>query len=114
MPITDKSKSNIKSIQGAYKTNGRDNENEVVVISKLSKTQYRIENPRQWDGVGIFDGTIYFGIFRYKNTMKYEPFRGIFGMHRAAFREDGSFEVHGTFLTGELQDDEFDVVWIPQ
>lgn len=102
------------SIQGEYRTNGKEDPNEAVVISKLSKTQFRVENPRQWEGVGIFDGEKYCGVFRYKDTMKYEPFRGLWGVHEAALRGDGSFEVHGSFLSGQLEVGEFDAVWIPE
>jgi hypothetical protein len=107
----------MKPIAGPYKTNDRDDPSEAVVISRLSEHQYRVENPRQWEGVGIFDGTLYRGVFRYKDTMAYEPFRGRWGMHDAVLRGDGSFAVHGRFMAGdddEFGDDEFDVIWVPE
>lgn len=101
----------MRDITGAYKTNGRTDAAEAVVITRLSETQYRVENPCQWDGVGIFDGAVYCGVFRCKATIGYAPFRGAWGFHEAHVREDGSFAVHGRCVTGEFGD--FDVVWVP-
>jgi len=98
------------AIEGPYKTNARDDPSEAVVITRLSDNQYRVENPRQWDGVGIFDGKVYRGVFRYKDTMAYEPFRGRWGLHEAVLRADGSLAVRGQFLTGGS--DAFDVIWV--
>ena len=104
-------------IEGPYKTNGRDDPSEAVVITRLSENQYRVESSRQWDVVGIFDGNLYRGVFRYKDSMAYESFRGRWGMHEAALRADGSFAVHGRFMAGdddESDDDEFDLIWVPE
>lgn len=79
------------TIEGPYKTNGRDDQNEAVVITKISPNQYRVENSRQWEGVGIFDGENYRGVFQYKDTMEFKPFRGLWGTHEAVLRNDGSF-----------------------
>ncbi len=100
------------AIEGPYRTNGRTEPSEAVVITKIGPNQYRVENPFQWEGVGIFDGEEYNGVFRYKDTMAYEPFRGMFGMHHAKIRSDGSLAVHGSFRDENMND--FHVIWVPE
>jgi len=96
-------------IAGRYAING--NRADVVIISKLADSRYAIENPGNWTGVGIFDGRIYYGVFRYPDDTKHGSLMRAVGVHRAERQKDGSFKVHGNF-SGEGQGlGEFDVEW---
>ena len=87
---------------GTYRIN--EDPNSLVFIYNLFENQYRLESPIHWDAVGIFDGKTYFGVFRYKDTIRDTRFKGVWGVHKATWRTDGSIAVHGTNMinrTGE-------------
>jgi len=69
--------------------------NNKLIIKKISSNQYSIESPNVWEGVGVFDGLIYFGIFKYKHTFENKNFSGVWGTHHAILQDNGSFIVKG-------------------
>jgi hypothetical protein len=98
-------------IAGRYAVNGK--REDVVVVRHLEGNRYATENPGNWDGVGIFDGKTYYGIFRYPDTSRHGSLARVVGIHRAERQRDGSFKVHGSF--GATSDGhelgQFDVTW---
>lgn len=91
---TNNTKEPTNSIAGTYQANG--NPNNLVFVHHIFENQYRLEQFTNWYAVGIFDGETYFGVFRYKDTVPDPRFRGVWGIHKATLRADGSFAVHGT------------------
>jgi hypothetical protein len=92
-------------IEGMYVVNG--NPKDKVVIKRLSKNRYRLTTPGWWEGVGIFDGKMYYGVYRYHDDRG--QWAGVWGTHHARFMPDGSFVVQGKNTikrTGE-----FESVW---
>ena len=83
--------------------------NNRLIITRIEGDQFRIESPNVWDGVGIFDGFVYFGMFKYKHTFQNKSFAGVWGNHHAIIQEDGSFIVKGTNVIG--MDGEFRNTW---
>ena len=74
--------------------------NNKLIIRNIEGNQYSLESPNVWDGVGIFDGLIYFGIFKYKHSFENKNFSGVWGNHHAILQDDGSFIVKGTNRIG--------------
>ena len=58
----------------------------------------------QWEGVGFFDGTSYWGVFR--------GLAGATGTHRGLLGSDGSLTVHGEYTTGRTGS--FETIWRPE
>ena len=83
--------------------------NNKLIITRIEGDQFRLESPNVWDGVGIFDGFVYFGIFKYKHTFENKNFAGVWGNHHAIIQDDGSFIVKGTNIIG--MDGEFRNTW---
>lgn len=99
------------AIDGVYFANG--NLQYKVSISSLSDKLILIDNP-EWEGVGLFDGELYFGIYKIKDIAK-EQLRGRWGAHRAKLRlVDGSLELWGLELKGITQVNKFEGVWIKE
>ena len=83
---------------GTYCINNHPNNK--LIIERIKDNQFRLESPNVWDGVGIFDGFVYFGIFKYKITFENKAFAGVWGNHHAIIQDDGSFIVKGTNVIG--------------
>jgi hypothetical protein len=96
-------------IAGRYAINGV--RTDVVVIRRLDEHRYAVENAGNWTGVGIFDGKIYWGVFRYPDDTKHGSLTRAVGIHRAERQRDGSFRVHGSFGGDGHSLGEFDVEW---
>ena len=94
------------SITGRYAVGGS---SEHVVITSLGGDRYRIESPGFWEGVGIFDGKVYWGVFRYPQTSHHQSLANVCGLHRAELQPDRSFKVHGSFNSSGFG--EFDLEW---
>jgi hypothetical protein len=58
-----------------------------LIIKRIKDKQFRLESPNVWDGVGIFDGFVYFGIFKYKITFENKAFAGVWGNHHAIIQD---------------------------
>ncbi|HTM58429.1 MAG TPA: hypothetical protein VL123_08450 [Candidatus Udaeobacter sp.] len=94
------------SIAGRYAVGGS---SEHVLISSLGGDRYRIDSPGFWEGVGIFDGKTYWGVFRYPTNSHHASLANVCGLHRAELQGDRSFKVHGSFNSTGFG--EFDLVW---
>jgi len=68
----------VQHIVGRYRAEA--DPNYVNTVSSLGGELLKIYNPA-WDGVGLFDGKTYCGIFKYNETDKKR--RGIYGVHWA-------------------------------
>ena len=93
-------------IAGLYSVGGS---GEHVRITALGGDRYRADSPGLWEGVGIFDGHTYWGVFRYPNTSHHASLANVCGLHRAEVQPDRSFKVHGSFNSSGFG--EFDIVW---
>lgn len=98
-------------IAGRYAINGVNTD--LVVIRRLEGNRYAVENPGNWEGVGVFDGRIYYGVFRYPERTQHGSLAKVVGIHRAERQRNGSFKVHGSFGASSdgHQLGEFDVTW---
>src|SRR5262245_61673593 len=59
-PILDPPRT-AQNITGRYQADG--NPNYTVIITRLAGDYYRISNPA-WEGVGLFDGQFYYGVYK--------------------------------------------------
>ena len=83
-------------IEGEYRTN--DSRQYRIKIIHLSDNYYRVENP-EWEGVGLFDGDMYYGIYKVSDDDAEDSVRGNWGAHRARFlKADNKFELFGIEL----------------
>jgi hypothetical protein len=82
---------------------------EHVRITALGGDRYRADSPGLWEGVGIFDGHIYWGVFRYPLDSHHASLANVCGLQRAELQPDRSFKVHGSFNSTGFG--EFDIVW---
>lgn len=76
-----------------------------VIIKHIGDNMFRLTSPNVWDGVGIFDGKMYIGVFEYKHSFGNAHLSGIYGNHYAIRQDDGSFVFVGANkigLTGEF------------
>ena len=98
-------------IAGRYAINGI--HSDVVVIRRLEGNRYAVENPGNWEGVGVFEGRTYYGVFRYPERTNHGSLARVVGIHRAELQRDGSFKVHGSFgaSSGGNELGQFDVTW---
>lgn len=85
------------------------NSGEHVRITALGGDRYRADSPGLWEGVGIFDGHTYWGVFRYPINSHHASLANVCGLHRAEVQPDRSFKVHGSFNSSGFG--EFDIVW---
>jgi protein TonB len=76
-----------------------------VTLKMLAPGIYRALGD-SWEGVGLFDGTMYWGVFRRGRGPDLD------GTHRGTLRPDGSLSLHGEFAGGKGK--AFDVVWTPE
>jgi hypothetical protein len=95
-----------RSIAGLY---GIGTSAERVRITALGGDRYRVDSPGFWEGVGIFDGHTYWGVFRYPANSRTAALGNVCGLHRAELQPDRSFKVHGSFNSQGFG--EFDVIW---
>jgi hypothetical protein len=79
-----------RKIEGIYYAEGDPNYKNL--ISYVSDSIFNITNP-VWDGVGIFDGETYFGVFKY-NSKALPKDRNTWGTHKADLRF-GVLEISG-------------------
>lgn len=83
------------NIVGKY--HAEDDPNYVNIISHLSDKFYKVVNP-VWEGVGIFDGETYWGIYKCNDKDK-SKVRGRWGVHKAELRYESRrwvLEISGT------------------
>jgi hypothetical protein len=107
--VTGRNKDRTK-IEGEYYTG--DSHHYRVKITHLSGDYYRIENP-DWEGIGLFDGEFYYGIFKFNDKATPHERRDNWGAHRARFRvRNKSFELFGIELKEESHYDQFGGEWI--
>lgn len=84
-----------REIEGKYYA--EDDRNYVNIISNISESIFKITNP-VWNGVGIFDGETYCGIYKYNDKAKPEM-RSVWGTHKAELRFEKKrwvLEISGT------------------
>jgi hypothetical protein len=84
-----------REIEGKFQA--EDDPNYINRISHISDSIFTITNP-VWDGVGVFDGETYFGVYKYNNKAKPEM-RTMWGTHKADLRFERKrwlLEVSGT------------------
>lgn len=75
----------------------------IMPLTRATWPAYRVVAV-QWEGVGHFDGTTYWGVFR--------GLAGARGTHLATLRPDGSLDVHGAYTSGRTGS--FETVWRPE
>ena len=103
-------------IEGTYLAEG--SRNYVIVISHLSENlhQLRAETASKknvlWEGVGIFDGESYFGVYKYIDNPESEV-SGNWGAHRVRVREGGGIlKLHQIELGNEWVEIEYEYTWV--
>jgi hypothetical protein len=99
---------NRTKIEGRYYAEGR--RTEPIDISYLSENLYRAKHP-EWEGVGLFDGKFYYGIYIYNETAQPED-RGNVGAHKAKLREGGGALKLFVIELGNKGDNiEYEYIW---
>jgi hypothetical protein len=97
-------------LEGEYHTS--DSHHYRMSITHLAGDYYRILNP-DWEGLGLFDGEYYYGIFKFNNKATPPERRENWGAHRARLRlKDKSLEVFGIELKETRHFDQFEGEWI--
>jgi hypothetical protein len=97
-------------LEGEYHT--RDSHHYRMNITHLAGDYYRIEHS-DWEGLGLFDGEYYYGIFKFNNKATPPERRENWGAHRARFRpKDKAFEVFGIELKETSHYDQIVGEWI--
>lgn len=91
-------------LEGTYWVN--DNPQDIVTLSSVAEGIYRAESA-VWSGVGLFDGKLYIGLFRYKDNA--QDFAGVLGLHVGTPKEEGLFSIKGTNV--EKQTGSFEITW---
>ena len=106
----DKHEDRVK-IEGEYHTN--DSRQYRVEITHLSDNYYRVGNP-EWEGVGLFDGEFYYGVYKVSDDAE-DEIHGHWGAHRAKFlNAEKRFELFGLELNETQIDCQFDpdAAWV--
>jgi protein TonB len=101
-----------RPLEGWYAVEGVATER--LRVERTGEMTYRIESRGQWEGAGILDGEVYFGVFRYvgrPGAPGASALAGATGTHVATRAPDGSLVVRGQFTRGPV--DTFDVRWVP-
>lgn len=96
------------TLEGRYIADG-DAKN-AVTITRIAGDAYHVTGP-QWEGVGFFDGTSCWGVFRESRPVGPSQAVGASGTHRGTLQPDGSLFVHGEYTHGRTGS--FDSVWSP-
>jgi hypothetical protein len=100
----------IPDIEGEYHTH--DSRQYRISITHISDGYYRVENP-EWEGVGLFDGEFYYGVYKTNDDVLLERLRGNWGAHRAKFDSTTKrFELFGTELKVNKHYTDFEGAWI--
>jgi protein TonB len=86
-------------IQGSYLSSS---DGSLVDLAELMPGFYHAHSDT-WDGVGMFDGTMYLGVFRMAARES-----TVAGTHMGKLQADGTLAVHGEFAKGGKP---FDVLW---
>lgn len=95
------------TLEGRY-IQGAEPERTVITITPLARGVYGLLAD-QWEGVGLFDGKNYWGVFRYGPKASPPELAGASGTHQAILRPDGSLAVHGEYAGGYSE--AFDLTW---
>lgn len=94
------------SLEGRWIMEGE--QKTVVTITPLARGVYGVLSD-QWQGVGMFDGKSYWGVFRYGPQASPPELAKASGTHQGTLRLDGSFAIHGEYAGGYSE--AFDVTW---
>lgn len=97
------------TLEGRYLADGE--ATKAFTITPLARGVYHVVAD-QWEGVGLFDGTSYWGVFRQGRQASMPGLAGASGTHRALLRPDGSLAVRGEFTAGRTGS--FETVWMPE
>ncbi|MEK7329857.1 MAG: TonB family protein [Candidatus Eisenbacteria bacterium] len=97
------------TLEGRYLADG--DATKTITITPLARGVYRVVAD-QWEGVGLFDGTSYWGVFRHGHQASPPGLAGASGTHRARLGPDGSLAVRGEFTAGRTGS--FETVWKPE
>lgn len=103
-PVSAQERSDPRDLSGRYRSTG--DSTKVVSLTAVAIGVFQVVGDG-WEGVGLFDGTTYWGVFRRGR----EPATPRYGTHRGMLRGDGSLVVHGEYPDGGGTP--FDVVWTP-
>jgi len=86
------------TLPGHYMVNG--DSAALLIIEPIDARNFRLQRPGVWEGVGVFDGRVLWGAFRYAADAAEGHLAGCTGGFRALAGPDGSFEVQGAFVHG--------------
>jgi protein TonB len=98
-----------QTLEGRYLADG--DATKAVTITPLARGVYRVV-AEQWEGVGLFDGTSYWGVFRHGRPPSPPGLAGACGTHQVLLGPDGSLAVRGEFTAGRTGS--FETVWKPE
>jgi protein TonB len=102
----------LPTLEGRYFAEGDSTGSLLIVpLARGECPMYRIETV-QWEGVGLFDGTTYWGVFHRGQRTSPPELAGASGTHRATLRPDGSLAVHGEYTAGRTGS--FETMWRPE
>jgi TonB family protein len=94
--------------EGRYRIEGRA---VPITVTKLGDNAYGLRG-LDWEGVGFFDGTSYWGVFQVRSLTRALDPGSAMGTHRATLRPDGSLAVHVEYSRSGIGS--FDEVWSPE
>ena len=80
----------------------------VITITPLARGVYGVIAD-QWEGVGLFDGKVNWGVFLYGEKASPPELARASGTHKAILRPDGSLAVHGEYA--DAYSEAYDVTW---
>lgn len=86
-------------IEGSYRSSS---DGSLVVLTLLKPGYYHAHSDA-WDGVGMFDGAVYLGVFRMAGRES-----TVAGTHVGKIQADGSFAIRSEFANGGKA---FDAIW---
>jgi hypothetical protein len=86
------------ALAGAYLVNG--DTAEVVVIEPIGGRYFSLRVTGEWEGVGVFDGKVLWGAFRYAERATQAHLASSTGSFRAVLKKNGALEVQGGFVHG--------------
>lgn len=95
-------------IEGKYFAEGVPTEE--IDITYLSEGLYRMKH-KIWEGVGLFDGEFYYGIYKYNDKARED--RGKMGAHKGKLREGGgALNLHLIELGHKSDYIEYEYIWV--
>ena len=106
LPAAEPTAPDTTALAERYYVNG--DVTQVITVSRLGRDVYLLLG-KGWDGVGMLNGTSYWGVFRQSWGITGEGPRDTRGTHRGLLRPDGSFAVRGEYVSGLTG--KFEVVW---